>query len=209
MRTAYVLLEVLSRRTLFAMPYPAKTSPDAILATAIEILERDGIDALSMRTLAEALEIKAPSLYRHFADRSALEDAIADEGARLLHDALEQVALDASPSEAVRNAANAYLEFARSRPALYDLLSTRPQPSSGNPKALWKLVLELIGGLTTNPDDTAGAVALWSFLHGYTSLERSGSFGQSGARGGFDAGLEAIIAGLPRAGKPPASARSR
>jgi AcrR family transcriptional regulator len=180
------------------MPYPAKTNPDAILETALEILERDGIDALSMRNLADALEIKAPSLYRHYADRSALENAIADEGAKLLRDALERVSGSTNPTEAVRAAANAHLEFARSRPALYNLLTAKPQPSTGNAKALWNAVLKLIGGVTKNPDDTAGAVALWSFLHGYASFERSGLFGPSGDQGGFDAGLEAIIEGLPR-----------
>jgi AcrR family transcriptional regulator len=180
------------------MPYPSKTNPDAILETALEILERDGPDALSMRNLADALEIKAPSLYRHFADRSALEDAIADEGARLLRDALEEVSGSTNPTEAVQSAANAHLEFARSRPALYNLLTTRPQPSTGNAKALWNVVLRLIGGVTGNLDDTAGAVALWSFLHGYASLERAGLFGPSGDQGGFDAGLTAIIEGLPR-----------
>jgi AcrR family transcriptional regulator len=163
------------------MPYPSKTSPDAILETALEILERDGIEALSMRNLADALE-----------------DAIADEGARLLRDALEEVTQSATPTEAVQKAANAHLEFARSRPALYNLLTTRPQPSTGNAKALWNVVLKLIGGVTENPDDTAGAVALWSFLHGYASLEHSGLFGPSGDQGGFEAGLKAIIEGLPR-----------
>ena len=198
MRTVYALRGNLSRRTLFTMSYPAKTSPDAILKAATEILERDGIETLSMRTLAEALEIKAPSLYRHYADRSALLDAIADKGSRLLREALEQTATEADPAQTVRDAGSAFLEFARSRPVLYDLLNTRPQPSTGNAKALWNLVLKLIGGITENPDDTAGAVALWSFMHGYASLERAGVFGSSGAQGGFDAGLTAIIEGLPR-----------
>lgn len=199
MRTLYALYRILSRRTVFTMPYPAKTNPDAILGTALEILERDGLESLSMRTLAEALEIKAPSLYRHYTDRSALLGAIADEGARLLQDALDHAVTGLDPTRAVRAAASTYLEFAHARPALYALLSTRPQASSGNPKALWNLVLKLIGGVTDNPDDTAGAVALWSFLHGYVSLEASGLFGPSGAQGGFEAGLSALIEGLPRA----------
>ena len=183
------------------MPYPAKTSPEAILQAAIEILEQNGPEALSMRTLADALEIKAPSLYRHYADRTTLLSAIADEGARLLLEAIQEPARSRArnPAQKLRAAANAYLTFARARPALYALIHTMPQPSSGNPKALWNRVLELIGGITGNPDDTAGAVVLWSFLHGYTSLEAAGLFGPSGDRGGFDAGLEAIVVGLPRA----------
>ncbi len=185
------------------MPYPAKTSPDAILETAIEILERDGPDALSMRNLAEALEIKAPSLYRHYADRAALERAIVDAGTRELHERVKQKLDGQTAVAAVQTASNAYLEFARERPHLYDLMlgpcpPDRPPIPTESGKALWNALLAVVGSLTGNPDDTAATVALWAFLHGFICLERSGQFGPSGPKGGFEVGLQAIIEGLPR-----------
>jgi AcrR family transcriptional regulator len=181
------------------MPFPAKTSPETILASAIEIIEQHGIEALSMRALAETLGIKAPSLYRHYPDRAALEGALCDAIATRLHDALETVRNGRKPAPALRAAARAYLEFVRAHRALYDLYSMRPQPSSGPSKRLWELLLALVGGLTGNADDTASAVAVWSYLHGFVSLERTGAFGSSGEAGGFDTGLEALIRGLKRA----------
>ncbi len=185
------------------MPYPAKTSPDAILETALEILERDGPDALSMRNLADALEIKAPSLYRHYADRAALERAIVDAGTRELHERVKQKLDGQTPAAAVQTASNAYLEFARERPHLYDLMlgpcpPDRPPIPTESGKALWNALLAVVGSLTGNPDDTAATVALWAFLHGFVSLERSGQFGPGGPKGGFEVGLTAIIEGLPR-----------
>ena len=50
-----------------------------IVDAAIEILDRDGLDAFSMRRLADALDTSAPSLYRHFESREAVLVAVHDE----------------------------------------------------------------------------------------------------------------------------------
>jgi AcrR family transcriptional regulator len=51
---------------------------ETIIETAIEILNREGADGLSMRTLAKALNIKAASLYWHFEGKQELFGAIAE-----------------------------------------------------------------------------------------------------------------------------------
>jgi Tetracyclin repressor-like, C-terminal domain len=60
-------------------------------------------------------------------------------------------------------------------------------------------VLEVIGRIIRNPDDTSAAVALWAFLHGFITLERNGLFGPSGPQQALEVGIDALIAGLPRA----------
>jgi AcrR family transcriptional regulator len=177
------------------MPFPAKTTPEIILGTAIELLETQGESALSMRNLAEALGIKAPSLYRHYPDRAALETAIASTGAQRLLEQIETATKRKQPLPAARAAAKTYLEFASAHPALYDVMM-RPQAAAGTPQALWRKVLELIGNISGNPDDTPRAVAFWAYLHGFANLERLGSFGQSGTKGGFEIGFEVLIAGF-------------
>ena len=180
------------------MPYPAKTTPDAILETALQLLETGGPDGLTMRSLAEALGIKAPSLYRHFADRATLEAALVAHGVAQLQTLLEGIDTG-TPATRLRQAAGRYREFARAHPALYGLMM-QPQPSSGAPKALWNTVLELTSAVTERPDDTAAAVALWAFLHGFVSLEHQGAFGASGPHSGFDTGLEALMVGFGKIG---------
>jgi AcrR family transcriptional regulator len=182
------------------MPYPARTDPDQILETAIQILETDGHEALSMRKLAEALDLKAPSLYRHYADRNALEQAIATRAATQLHDALEQAIRPLrSANKVLHQSARTYRDFASEHPELYDLMMTNFTPASiSEGKQLWNFVLEVIGHITGNADDTSAAVALWSFLHGFVTLERNGLFGPSGPQHALEVGIDALIAGLPR-----------
>jgi AcrR family transcriptional regulator len=182
------------------MPYPSKTDPDQILEAAIQILETDGREALSMRKLAEALDLKAPSLYRHYADKNALEQAIAARAATQLQDALEQAIRPLrSPAKVLHQSARTYCEFSKTHPELYDLMMTNFIPASVlEGKTLWNFVLEIIARITGNPDDTSAAVALWSFLHGFVTLERNGLFGPSGPQNALEVGIDALIAGLPR-----------
>lgn len=104
--------------------------------------------------------------------------------------------------------AGAYAEFAAAEPGLYAALTTDTSRSSwaAQPgverKALWNLVLQVVGRLTNNPDDTGAAVAAWSFLHGFASLRAAGMFGSSGPWDGFARGLAALTAGLKPAVAP-------
>ena len=50
-----------------------------ILDTARKLLEEEGLEAFSMRHLAERLGIRAPSLYKHFANKEALEAALLSQ----------------------------------------------------------------------------------------------------------------------------------
>lgn len=51
---------------------------DQIIATALVLLDENGLDGLTMRALAQALQVQAPSLYWHFPNKKALIDGMAD-----------------------------------------------------------------------------------------------------------------------------------
>jgi TetR/AcrR family tetracycline transcriptional repressor len=49
-----------------------------VIQDALDILDEEGLDGLTMRVLAKRLKIQAPSLYWHFANKQDLVDALAD-----------------------------------------------------------------------------------------------------------------------------------
>jgi AcrR family transcriptional regulator len=55
-----------------------KITRDAVLAAALEIIDRDGTDALSMRRLARALDRDRMILYRHAPNKAAVLDGVAE-----------------------------------------------------------------------------------------------------------------------------------
>lgn len=51
---------------------------DLVLRTALELADRDGIDGLTMRQLAQELSVEAMSLYHHVANKTELLDGVID-----------------------------------------------------------------------------------------------------------------------------------
>ena len=133
------------------MPYPAKTTPSAVLDAALAIVSTQGWTALSMRTLALALNVRASSIYHHFADRAAIENALGALTAQRLLLALQSAAGRLKGSNRTRAIAHAYLDFSQSNAALFHLIAT---PSAATI-------------LTTFFD---GRIALRCFLHGFVTL---------------------------------------
>lgn len=195
------------------MPYPSKLSPETIEDAAWQLYTTGGEPALNMRSLADTLGVRPGSLYRHIGNRETLLDTLAERAAHDLQRDLNRAADSHEPRPALQAAAAAYLHYARTQPHAYSLLLTPPtdtrptQPSTGQPdtsagKALWNTILHLVGQLSGQPDDTDHAVALWTFLHGFATLERSGLFGPSGPRGGLHVGLNALFDAMQRPTTP-------
>jgi AcrR family transcriptional regulator len=141
-----------------------------IVAAARELLEEQGVDALTMRRLAERLGIRAPSLYKHLPDKSALEVAVIATGLEDLAVALEDARHAPEPTAAL---AAAYRAFALTHPHLYLLMTNRPLPRERLPAGVEDRaatpVLQVVG-------DLARARAFWAFAHGMVLLELAGRF---------------------------------
>ena len=178
------------------MAYPKLLSSADILKVAVNLVERGNCDGLSLRAVASELGVKAPSLYRYFPHKEALEVAVAEEVLSAMQKELQTASQSRDPNIRFRRTADAYLRFARERFALYSLIVQNRLPGtygSKGGKAVWNLLLEAASGVSGQPDDTAAAVATWSFLHGFATLEHSGAFGASGPRGGLERGVEAFL----------------
>jgi AcrR family transcriptional regulator len=61
------------------MPPPARLSRDRILATAVRLADREGLEAVTMRRLGQALGVEAMSLYKHVANKDAILDGLLEQ----------------------------------------------------------------------------------------------------------------------------------
>ena len=167
-----------------------------------------GPEALSMRALAATLEVRPSSLYRYYADRDALLGALETHVTRELHGVIARAVKGLGPTDAFVAAAHSYLGYTRAHPQLYSLLLSPREPYVAEPgpgKDLWEEVLNIVGAVTGDPDDTAATVAFWAYLHGFVLLEQSGQFGLSGPQGGFERGLKALLSGFQQSQGSPGS----
>src|ERR1700748_3518156 len=64
-------------------------SRDRVVATSLRMFADNGFSAVSMRDLASALGIQAPSIYSHFKSKDALLAAIVDPFIEAMNDCLD------------------------------------------------------------------------------------------------------------------------
>ncbi|MFI6945601.1 TetR/AcrR family transcriptional regulator [Streptomyces sp. NPDC050422] len=146
---------------------PATDRARQILAAARTLLEREGPDALTMRRLAGCVGITAPSLYKHFPDKSSVVHALADAMLRETADAL--AAAEAAAPGSFRALATAYRTHALAHPHLYRLTTGHRLPQDLEERAAAPLFRALAG-------DEARVRAAWAFAHGMVVMELNGRF---------------------------------
>ncbi|MGC5698847.1 WHG domain-containing protein [Pseudomonas sp. NFXW11] len=152
-----------------------------LLEAAREMLEEVGPTKLSLRAVSERVGVSATASYHHYANRAELIGHLAAQGFREL--ARELIAKDAqSPgSQRLRNATLAYFAFARSNPALYQLMFG-PEFADGEMLAelqqareeafgeLRRIIAELLERQVDSAEVRRAALASWSYTHGLASL---------------------------------------
>ena len=152
-----------------ASSVPEALTPRAreIVDAALELLEEEGADGLSMRRIAERLGIRAPSIYKHLPDKQALEAAIISVGFELQAGVFE-TALEGA-ADPLAALADVYRAFALAHPHLYRLMTERELQrellTPGIEARAGRTIYEAVGR------DTDLARAAWAFAHGMTILE--------------------------------------
>lgn len=107
-----------------------------VLDAAWELAGRDGLTAWTLRDLAAAVGMRAPSLYTHFDDKDAIHDAMFEQGAEQLLAALTAVPAAGSPTDRLVAVTEAFLDFCTASVPRYQLLFThvlgewRPTPEA-------------------------------------------------------------------------------
>ncbi|MDQ8044241.1 MAG: TetR/AcrR family transcriptional regulator [Patulibacter sp.] len=140
-----------------------------IAKVARDLLETDGLAALSMRNIAGKLGIRAASLYEHFADKRAVENAIMAAGMWEQGDFIAaRVAAGKGPK--VFTIAQAFRDFALEHPELYRLIMSRDLDRDAPDVA----AAELYAGVCIREEVgefREVSLALWSYAHGMADLE--------------------------------------
>ena len=154
-----------------------------IVATAREIAEQQGWDAVTTRQLAERIEYSQPVLYSHFRGKREIIGAVALEGAAEMAVAIRAATSAAyGPRARVTALARAYLDFADRNPAVYDALfnldgglvyaaEETPPPLKDGFAALLETLREVAG---EGVDPGLFTEVFWAALHGLATLTRAG-----------------------------------
>ncbi|MDH4653836.1 TetR/AcrR family transcriptional regulator [Pseudomonas sp. BN606] len=187
--TAHISHPLNSGQWLFGMnetrAYHHGNLRQSLIDAALEAVEQQGYQALSLRDLAQVLEVSRGAPYRHFADRDALLRACACEGFRRLLDAHGNTAQETGTAgDRARAACRAFLAFAEAQPGLFLLMyDSGLLQQAEDEDELGALLHQVYSGIATtlrealeeSDDDRLQGrlIAMWSTLYGYARLRQS------------------------------------
>jgi AcrR family transcriptional regulator len=107
---------------------PPKTNTAAsILVAARELLNQKGLAAVAMRPVAERVGITPMAIYRHYADRAGLLNAVADEAFFELATRVQTLRLKGGVEHRLLQVGNVFLDTALRFPNLYELMFLVPR----------------------------------------------------------------------------------
>jgi AcrR family transcriptional regulator len=157
----------------------------AVVTAAAELVNEEGIEALTLSRLAGRLGIRPPSLYNHIDNLADLYRKLALLNARSLGDRMGSAAIGRSGSQAVAAIAQAYRAYIKENPGVY-LASLRASGNQDPPdlelreaeERAVRVVLAVLASYALDEEDALHAVrGLRSLVHGFASLEIAGGFG--------------------------------
>ena len=106
-----------------------------IVASAIDLLNHGGRDAVTTRAVADAAGVQVPTIYRLFGDKHALLDAVAEHGFTTYLTEKMIPRLGQDPVEDLRAGWDLHVAFGLSHPAIYLLMYAEPRPGVKSPAA--------------------------------------------------------------------------
>ncbi len=152
-----------------------------IIDVARRIAEIEGWSNVTVRRLSDEISYSQPVLYAHFGSRDGILAAVAIEGFQEMGLALEKARQRLKRGNLVESVAVAYLEFAASSPALYEVMFSLnlsvPFDDAATPAEMrfaFSQLLQLFQGQSSKPEVLSEL--FWASLHGIAELTRTKRF---------------------------------
>jgi AcrR family transcriptional regulator len=158
---------------------------------------------MSLRSVADELGIKTPSLYNHVAGLAGLRRELAMHAAAQIDEIVSHRVEGETSGEALRRVAGEYRRFALEHRGLYEALLPAPRPGEDPDlyTAMARPVMSLRGYLVDAGISGDRAVhlirAIRSMIHGFIDLEMKDGFGMpEDTDVSFDEAIDVIVDGI-------------
>lgn len=149
-------------------PRPALTR-DGVLAKAVELADHVGADALTMRKLADALDVKPMSLYHHVANKEAILDGMVD----VVFSEIDPPPPDLPWREAMAHRCRSARQVLRRHPWATPLMESRTSPGEATLSHHDAVLACLIDAGLPMPLVAHAYATLDAFVYGFAIQEAS------------------------------------
>lgn len=150
-------------------------------------IARGGASTVSLSSVARLAGVSQAAPYRHFKDRNALLEGVAEAGFQEFDEVLVKSGAGRAPREALQAMALAYLKYGSANIELYRVMFASrlvPKAKSGSPLAnaadtAFGRLRHIMVGISPPEAIKRDAVSVWAQLHGLVMLRADGFVKQS------------------------------
>jgi AcrR family transcriptional regulator len=173
-----------------------------VVAQAAAIADSDGLAEVTLARVAQALGVRAPSLYNHVDGLPGMLRLLTLLSLGELTDVMRDAAVGRSGADALRAVAHAYRGYASEHPGRYASTVRAPSPDdeelfAAGSRAV-EVIIAVLGAWGFGGDEVLHRVrVVRSALHGFISIEAEGGFGlELSIDESFELVLETLVGGL-------------
>lgn len=174
----------------------------AVIAKAAELANAEGLDAVTLKSLAEVLGIQSPSLYNYVGSLSELKKELMLYGWRQLEERMLRASAGVSGYEALREMSRAFYKYARENKGVFDAALRYNKFADGEAMAvttgLFDVVYRIFEGLNISRENAEHLIrTMRGFLEGFSLLVNNDAFGNPvSVEKSFELSLDVLIEGM-------------
>ena len=179
-----------------------KTTKADVIQTAADIADKNGLSNVSLKVVAESLNIRTPSLYNHIGSLESLLREIAHNGMKTMNERMMQAAIGKIGDDAIKSAGITYLDYMIEHPGIYETIQWATWHGTEETGKIFDNYLSLLKTLAlscnfnpTNIDEILNL--LTGVLHGYTTLQLRYALSRPDeVRAALSTALDTVLTGL-------------
>lgn len=177
-------------------------SDELIIKTSARIANKVGIDNMSLKIIAEELNIKSPSLYNHIKNLDEIKQRLMVYGWKQMEEKMLDSAVGVAGYEALRNMCYAFYDYATNNKGVFNAMLWYNKyeniEKENATTRLFNMLFKVMKSLDISDDNINHIVrTLRGFLEGFSLLVNNNAFGNPiSIKESFDLSLEIIMNGI-------------
>lgn len=153
-----------------------RVSKSLVIETASKIADEQGLNNLSLKAVAEKLNVRTPSLYNHIESLDDLLREVAHKGMRSMNEQMAQAAIGKSGDIALKGVSVEYLNFIIEHPGMYETIQWATWHGTNETAQIFENYIKILSTIISSysfPSKCTDEILnlFTGFLHGFTTLQ--------------------------------------
>ncbi|XBX04422.1 TetR/AcrR family transcriptional regulator [Enterocloster clostridioformis] len=153
-----------------------RVSKALVIETASQIADERGLNSLSLKAVAEKLNVRTPSLYNHIESLDDLLREVAHKGMRFMNEQMAHAAIGKSDDAAMKSVSVEYLNFIIEHPGVYETIQWATWHGTDETARIFESYIKILSTIISSynfPSDSKEEILnlFTGLLHGFTTLQ--------------------------------------